>query len=1088
MWVNNSLFKISPKDIPALPVELSEESRTWWKEQRRRCIEGYWIGGKWMPGNLYFYINFWPILVNKDRFSKVKVQGMPELWDIVWDMAYGYIEARGFAGFSGMTPVQEYKELLHNKGIPMSEIRSAASKLGNPRDIMTNTTKEIGHPEMLHEAKNLMIMANRGCGKELADYEPLMTPNGEIQIGKCNIGDEIYGRNGQLTKVVNKFPQGEKDIYRFKFIDGRHIDCGLEHQWILYEGNIPRLITTKQLLAKSLKFKKSYRYALPDIDEVVYAEKELPIHPYVLGALLGDGTMTTATPKIASSDIEIIDRLKVLLSEYTLSYDISTSNNYTIVERDRFIESKIIGKNKFGANRLYRSIKELKLNVSCKNKFIPNIYKYCSIEQRYELVRGLMDTDGSITKNGHCEFSNTSKQLVEDLAYILRGLGIWCRIDIRDRTGQFNKMPQGTISERGVCYRLYIRTDKPIFYLPRKKNRLRTRTRSNKVSLVSIENIGKYSATCIMVDNKDKLFLTRDYIPTHNSYFVAGGVIAHGFLFDGLYEYKPANEVTESMQIAIGAGDAKYSTATLAKVKYGMERMPGGVKMGNDFYPCPFLKQYKGSFKLGGEVVATYSKQEGSNWKECGTGATIYHRTFRDNPFAFNGLRAGVGVLEEIGMFDNLIRSSGATEDVMKDGEYKFGTQVMVGTGGDMEGGTIDASRMFYDTDTYKLVSYDDIWEHKGKIALFIPTTRGTHQYKDSEGNTIMELAEAEDDKIREEIRKSKNASTAMDSRKQNQPRVPSEMFLSKTGNIFPRGELQEHLSAIESSEKLKLMEDVGELVFRDEGILKWEHLPKDRAVRVFPHDLMRDDCRGAMQIWHHPIRNDEGHTPSGLYIAGTDPYDHDSSGTMSLGSTLIYMKMAPGNVKETLVAEYTGRHEKGSDAYYEQVRRLLMYYNAKVMFENNLIGMYKYFERKNCTHMMMDTPEYAKEMGTQPNRPKGMHFGVPQIVHGELLIKNWLEEEIAPGVLQLTKIKSVALLKELIGYNRTGNFDRARALMCVMYAREETFRENPDLAAERVKTLADDPFFSRNYHTPNGKRKSIWDVQGTIDKFKGAV
>ena len=85
---------------------------------------------------------------------------------------------------------------------------------------------------------------------------------------------------------------------------------------------------------------------------------------------------------------------------------------------------------------------------------------------------------------------------------------------------------------------------------------------------------------------------------------------------------------------------------------------------------------------------------------------------------------------------------------------------------------------------------------------------------------------------------------------------------------------------------------------------------------------------------------------------------------------------------------------------------------------------------------MLMDVPEYAKEQASQPNRQKGMHFGTAQIIHGELLTKNWLEEELAPGRLQLTKIKSIALLKELIAYNRKGNFDRVSALKVVAYQR----------------------------------------------------
>ena len=715
MWINNECFKLKPSDFPGMPPELSEESRTWWKEQRRRCIEGYWSGGRWMPPGLYFYINFWNILINVDKWGKVKRRAQPELWDIHWEMSYGLMEAYGLAGFDGQKEIMDFKEYASAE-TSLSALRKKTASMPQAKDFLWETTKDLGKPQFLFEAKNFPIMGNRGCGK---------------------------------------------------------------------------------------------------------------------------------------------------------------------------------------------------------------------------------------------------------------------------------------------------------------------------------------------------------------SYFIAGAVIGHDWLFDGLTEYKPSNDVKEAMEIVVGAGDAKYSTDLLSKVKFGLDYLPGAITIGEQKFRSPFSKLYNGVFALNSDTQAYYKKNIGGNWETFGTGSVIKHKSYKDNSFAAAGSRPARLILEEYGLFDNGLESLHNGEDCMKNGEYKFGTAIPLGTGGDMDRGTIAASRLFRNPSDYKCVEYEDLLEHKGKIGYFISTVKGTSQYKDKNGVTNYALGEKEDDAIREDIRKGRNASVALDARKQNQPRTVSEMFLSKHGNIFPRAELQEHLATIEGNSKYISAEDVGELIYEDDGNLKWKHLPSDRAVRIFPHDITKDDCRGAIQIWHHPLRDDSGKVPNYLYIAGIDPYDHDASGTTSLGSTIIYLKIYQGlQIQEIPVAEYTGRHERGSDAYYEQVRRLLTYYNARALFENNLIGLYKYFERKDCTFLLMDIPEYAKEVtGSQPNRKKGLHFGTAQIIHGELLVKNWLEEEMSPGVLQLTKLRSVALIKELIAYDREGNFDRVRALMATMYAREETFRYSADAIA-KVKTLSEDPFWTRNYST----------------------
>ena len=163
--VNPNNFRFSPDEIPQVPIVFSEEAKEWWREQKRRCIEGYWNSGRWMPGNLYFYINFWPILLAKDVYSKVKVKGMPHLWDIHWELFYGWAEARGLTGFEGQPEVMELKKAMDSRILTEEEEQNLRSKITPIREVLFNTTKDLGKPLYLNEAKDFMMLGNRGCGK-----------------------------------------------------------------------------------------------------------------------------------------------------------------------------------------------------------------------------------------------------------------------------------------------------------------------------------------------------------------------------------------------------------------------------------------------------------------------------------------------------------------------------------------------------------------------------------------------------------------------------------------------------------------------------------------------------------------------------------------------------------------------------------------------------------------------------------------------------------------------------------------------------------------------------------------------------------
>lgn len=250
---------------------------------------------------------------------------------------------------------------------------------------------------------------------------------------------------------------------------------------------INSLYSNRSVSYKNRKGKEA-NYFLPKTSPVEYKEKNLPLDPYTLGVLLGDGSLTQNIG-FSSADAEILEYIP-----------------YTV--------SKLQAEYAYSVNGLSSIIKDLKLKCKSEHKFIPEVYKYSSIEQRFELLRGLMDTDGCANKDGTIEFSSSSKKLANDTLELARSLGI---------IGSIRKRK----TKRKDNYRVYLLTSAPIFKLKRKLANLKHKKTHEKVAIVSIEKSRIAKATCITVDNESKLFLTNDYIPTHNTYMVGIGVVLH---------------------------------------------------------------------------------------------------------------------------------------------------------------------------------------------------------------------------------------------------------------------------------------------------------------------------------------------------------------------------------------------------------------------------------------------------------------------------------------------------------------------------------------------------------------------------------
>jgi len=345
-----------------------------------------------------------------------------------------------------------------------------------------------------------------GTGKQQPTDSQIFTPNGPKKIGELNIGEEVFGLNGKPIEVNGIFPQGIKQAYKITFRDNSFTECGEEHLWNVWtkklrQNNRPcKTMTLKEIMDSGLMRgvkKKLHNYSIPLCKPVQYCEKELPIHPYLLGVLIGDGYLCGGTICLSTPDIdkEIIDIIKPLIPEYISLHrnDGSSCPKYNFTQYNK-------------RNNLFKShIVDLGLNVKSINKFIPENYKHGSIEQRWELLRGLMDTDGT-SRGNRIGFSTSSLRLRNDIIELVQSLG---GVAIKNKDDK---------RRENTNYSINIKTFENPFKLKRKaKNWKFSKKNPPSRYIIDIKKSRVCEQVCISVDSSDGLYLTDNYIVTHNT-------------------------------------------------------------------------------------------------------------------------------------------------------------------------------------------------------------------------------------------------------------------------------------------------------------------------------------------------------------------------------------------------------------------------------------------------------------------------------------------------------------------------------------------------------------------------------------------
>ena len=418
--------------------------------------------------------------------------------------------------------------------------------------------------ENFHNHRFNICKMPRQVGKMLSLDTPIPTPEGWSTIHDLKIGDIIFGRDGISTKVIAKSEVQIIDTYEIEFDNGEVIKSCSEHLWSVSHSDWyhkEKILKTKDIIEKFEKLKtvkKSSSIYTKISSAINLPHRYLPIDPYTFGVWLGDGSRSNATVVGLYEDIE----------------NISSNIPLKITNKYKYKKSNVW---QYSYESLYKTIRKLKLN---DEKYIPNEYLRSSIDQRLELLRGLMDTDGSVTPNGACEFYQKEGNLLLQVRELISSLGIKSRL-------RYKRVPgyPGLYGTIRFCTNKY-----DVFKLPRKLERQKNLFNHAKNERLYIKNIKKIKTEpmqCISVDNRDHLFLCgKTFIPTHNSVTTVSYLL-HYIVFN------------DNVNIGILANKASTSRELLGRLQLSYENLPSWMQQG-------IVSWNKGSLELenGSKIVA----------------------------------------------------------------------------------------------------------------------------------------------------------------------------------------------------------------------------------------------------------------------------------------------------------------------------------------------------------------------------------------------------------------------------------------------------------------------------------------------------
>ena len=448
----------------------------------------------------------------------------------------------------------------------------------------------------------------------------------------------------------------------------------------------------------------------------------------------------------------------------------------------------------------------------------------------------------------------------------------------------------------------------------------------------------------------------------------------------------------------------------------------------------------------------------------------------KDDSEKLRGKRGWI-LFEEMGSFKGLLSLYDITRKSVEDGDYTFATMYLVGTAAESESDFSSAKTLLYNPDGYNILSIDNVFDRpkqgKPKFGFFFPSyiNRAGCYNKDGVSDVVKALIEILIARYKAKYSADPKSVLRVIA---EDPITPAEAIIKVKAAYFPITALTERLSQLDQD--IHAYDDVyiGKLVQNSNGV---EFTPtSDTPIRKFG---VENNTPGAVEIFEMPEKDRNGKVPHTRYIIGHDPVDNDQAESSSLSSTFVLDLWT-----DKIVAEYTGRQSFADDNF-EIVRLLCLFYNAKCLYESNKKGIFAYFSKMNCTHLLADTPEFLRDKqlikySSFGSNAKGVNASAAINAYANNLIRDWLMkpvtiiqnvdgEDIEVTVYNLNFLRNRALIEELIAFNPEINVDRIRALGMVMLYREEKmvlYQGSPSRDSEEVPKdyLGNDKFFTENY------------------------
>ena len=464
-----------------------------------------------------------------------------------------------------------------------------------------------------------------------------------------------------------------------------------------------------------------------------------------------------------------------------------------------------------------------------------------------------------------------------------------------------------------------------------------------------------------------------------------------------------------------------------------------------------------------------------------GSGNEVLGVSAKDDIDKIRGKRANRIFIEEYGNFPKIMEMYRILLPSVQEGDISFGMMYLAGTGGSENSDFAGALEMMYNPKGYNLYAIPNVFDKNSQGKQFTIFFFGAYLNRkecynnDGVSDVIKALIEILYNCY--VIKYNSTDPTAITRTKAENPITIQDAIMRRDSTIFPVAYLNDRLSQI--TENKHILDDVwvGELSIRD-GEVIFKPTPDNKAIRSFPHK--DNKLEGAIEIFKMPEKDKNGKVYSNRYYAGTDPYDDDTSETLSLGSLFILDIWT-----DEIVLEYTGR-PMFADEFYENCRRALLFYNAVCNYENNKKGLFSYFSKTNSLYLLTDTLEFLKDKdmvkgALYGNKTKGTVATQPVNSYARRCIRDWLLKpievtkigdngETVETIPLLFKICNKALLQELSLWNADGNFDRVSALGMLMLVREDVLRLLGETKPESnvfddANYLGNDNFFDKNYH-----------------------